>query len=990
MTKAPPSDAKALFSSSALWRHQQDAALSVESFLTNPHSPSFVVSMPTGSGKSGVIAVVAQAIATKADVLLLTPWAALVSQLQDDVAERFWRHSGFEVTGMLRPVRISPSNVERHLESAEGPTIWISTFAGFHGLTDESKSVLAARLGAVLIDEGHYEPAKSWAKSVRSLQRPIVLFTATPFRNDYKYFAVEPGNSHHYSLAQAIDDAILRTPIFDQIGTDDLGGFVDGLIQFASGRLEPDDRIIVRCATAAEIRSVVSTLNQRGETAIGVHERFGTKEAPLGLLNRVPREHGARYWVHQFKLIEGIDDPRFRCLAFYSPLKNGRSFVQQVGRVLRGRKYSPNAWVLGPDVEHMRQDWTSFLDFDLANDASQQVLPSFLDALPNASYIGGSFRRPIGSEPLEAADLSLPKAVTVMLAPDGVDVETMTLALIREALEEQDCFLVSEPVRVQGADFEGSSFTAFVHMSAHPSPFLRRQLFLNVELGVTTVTIRGTRVYLQSSVRLPLEDQGYRYEHIGQMKLAFPGQGNFQQVTLANTDMSVTAERTRTQAAASLSLLAPDLGDYMKAPSTIVGMAESVDIYGSSSKQSRYVGFGKARVRESGRMTVERYLSWLAVVDGALSSHSAEPAFFSRYAQEVECADPDARNVLISLDPEVMSQFAADNGAGQLQIAEQCVDVVDGMLQLEVAGLPDPLAAELRWADGRFWFDCVGIDERFRSATDPRLFSDLITQEQAFSVLVEDKKSPGEISYYSDRRFVVPRADLSAGPEAGIALKDLLRAEVPAGVTSEKGGTVPGLDGWETDSLFDLICKQVDGGDLFGVRLPDDVLLVCDDSTNSETADFYLVDSTSKRLAAIHAKAKSGVPGFGASGLHEVVAQAQKNLRRMVPGGGGVDRHETAVRWTTDWRLNGDTQVVRRVRSEHTPEEAADLLVAALRDPGYSREVWIVVSGILSKQKLLDGTNAKELPALQALYLIQSAWASAGSIGARLSIICND
>ena len=49
---------------------------------------------------------------------------------------------------------------------------------------------LLASFDLILVDEGHYEPAVSWSKGVRELNRPTVLLSATPYRNDFKSFRV--------------------------------------------------------------------------------------------------------------------------------------------------------------------------------------------------------------------------------------------------------------------------------------------------------------------------------------------------------------------------------------------------------------------------------------------------------------------------------------------------------------------------------------------------------------------------------------------------------------------------------------------------------------------------------------------------------------------------------------------------------------------------------------------------------------------------------
>jgi superfamily II DNA or RNA helicase len=73
--------------------------------------------MPTGTGKSGVIAVAAQELVPSADVLLLTPWDVLVRQLAEDVKSDFWQQIGTSVPSGKDVVRIYPSTVAEQLSS---------------------------------------------------------------------------------------------------------------------------------------------------------------------------------------------------------------------------------------------------------------------------------------------------------------------------------------------------------------------------------------------------------------------------------------------------------------------------------------------------------------------------------------------------------------------------------------------------------------------------------------------------------------------------------------------------------------------------------------------------------------------------------------------------------------------------------------------------------------------------------------------------------
>src|SRR6185503_3966210 len=86
-------------------------------------------------------------------------------------------------------------------------------------------------------------------------------------------------------------------------------------------------------------------------------------------MNVVPaRDDGTwRYWVHQFKLIEGIDDPNFKVVALFNSLRNGRAIVQQIGRVLRNPARAENdmkALVVGSGDRNIEEVWNAYMRFD--------------------------------------------------------------------------------------------------------------------------------------------------------------------------------------------------------------------------------------------------------------------------------------------------------------------------------------------------------------------------------------------------------------------------------------------------------------------------------------------------------------------------------------------------------------------------------------------------------------------------------------------------
>lgn len=73
------------------WLNQQRAINCVENYLASNSDRQAMVRMPTGTGKTAVIATFAQLLADKPRCLVGAPWEYLVGQLQQELCERFWK-----------------------------------------------------------------------------------------------------------------------------------------------------------------------------------------------------------------------------------------------------------------------------------------------------------------------------------------------------------------------------------------------------------------------------------------------------------------------------------------------------------------------------------------------------------------------------------------------------------------------------------------------------------------------------------------------------------------------------------------------------------------------------------------------------------------------------------------------------------------------------------------------------------------------------------
>lgn len=327
-----------------LWPHQAKALDFAINHLRNLNSPC-LIRMPTGTGKTGIIACLTK-VSNQHSSLVLTPWAHLRSQMVADLEKDFWKKVGltpndFEVVSMF------PSTARDILKSGK-PQVLVATFATLNDLRRNHADIyeiLGKTVSLAIVDEGHYEPAIEWGKSVKGLNTKTVLLTATPYRNDLKLFRItDPERStHRYTHKQAVKDKIIRKLRVEELTSPtDISSLSSSFARRwkkakrAKTLPSRHPRAIICCSGATDIEGAVAHLRTAGLKTIGIHEQFKTSTNPC-LLEAVPGPQctDSEIWVHQHKLMEGLDDHRFCCVAFFARIRNDRKLIQQIGRVLR-------------------------------------------------------------------------------------------------------------------------------------------------------------------------------------------------------------------------------------------------------------------------------------------------------------------------------------------------------------------------------------------------------------------------------------------------------------------------------------------------------------------------------------------------------------------------------------------------------------------------------------------------------------------------------
>ncbi|NLB80489.1 MAG: DEAD/DEAH box helicase family protein [Clostridiaceae bacterium] len=79
-----------------LWSHQNEAIKMLLQYMDDFHNgitnQAALVQMPTGSGKSGIIAYLSRCLPDIGLTIVLTPRLSLRDQLSSDIAGRFFKH----------------------------------------------------------------------------------------------------------------------------------------------------------------------------------------------------------------------------------------------------------------------------------------------------------------------------------------------------------------------------------------------------------------------------------------------------------------------------------------------------------------------------------------------------------------------------------------------------------------------------------------------------------------------------------------------------------------------------------------------------------------------------------------------------------------------------------------------------------------------------------------------------------------------------------
>ncbi len=992
-----------------IWDHQKDALREIVKYLKSTSEKAFLVKMPTGTGKTGVFACLTRIIYPEKNYVIITPSTALKFQIIDELHKGFWEKIKKPLESLPDQIieSLLPSDAETTIKQIENKKfILVTTIQTLQSLSSDPKyqlviEELRRRTDYIIFDEGHKEPAFTWGETVRAFKKPTILFSATPYRNDYKIFNIDKDN--FYSLDHKLCENlnILRQLHIEKLTLPALNPitFVNDLLNqlnIIDKKLKiqgiTNPKIIIRCENERDVGQVVKALDKLKKSVVGIHENFKETKNTTSTVPDKNKQSEYDFFVHQYKLIEGIDNPDFCVVALYSDFSNTRLLIQQIGRVLRNpnKKKDQFAYLFCLDNQKIKLEWEKYLDFDhkMADKKKLFDVSDILKVNKEAStlYFSGTFRDLIDVNNLSLTKtLQFQKKVNVFVHDNTTTFDDLSKYILNE-WAKRDYFILKYELP------DPNNSLLILYIKYENSPLVKDGVFIEQTLSLTYLQFKDNYIiYYDSEQNNPLFQfdtiEPVPRESLGKL---FKNKKNITNIFLHNTDIGKNNVRSKELHARSIEYTAPGLTDHSFFPARLEGYITNT----SGENRRRYIGFQYGRITDfsASRIEFDEFQKWIVEVIEELNiavSKSNVRGFLSRFSDKVN--PPKITNpasILLDIDSELLEQYTFGLKKENLMFDDLCATVNKNSFILRLNNENHNFQIEYIPKKKKYILASDDLD-RNTECNDKKGISIIshLNANQSFRVIVE-----GNQYVYAYRNFFKPGINLIS-KKKDLDLRQLFNTHsCITKTTSEKGGKSKPISGnqWHKDSLFGLICRSAKGyGDPKLEQMCGFDYLICDDLGN-EIADFIGLDSINKRIVFIHAKA--GKSKLSASAFQEICGQATKNLDYLNPYF-SKNPEANVKKWNKPWNITGIGSVNRVITGGVTPKAFWNKYMNLMSDPSISREVWLVVGNMFdyaSFEKELNKTKIENVKSevIQLIYLLRSTWSSVSSVGGQLKILC--
>jgi len=992
-----------------IWDHQKDAVIQIVKYINNYNNKSFLVKMPTGTGKTGVFATLTRIAMPNNNYIIISPSTALKFQIIDELKTNFWSKIGYDelkledqYIGSLLPSKFK----EIDNEIIGKNFIIVTTIQALQSIATDISCErefqdFQKKVDCVIFDEGHKEPAYSWGETVRSFKKPTILFSATPYRNDYKVFNIDKENFYSIEHEFCTRQNFLRKLEIIEINdsSNSISTYLKKLLAEIK-KIEPEivkqgiknPKVIIRCENAEDIKKLVNKLLALKKKVIGIHENFKSSKGFAQQIPKITEQDKYDFYVHQYKLIEGIDNPTFCMVSIYSDFKSTRLLIQQIGRVLRNPQCLKNqkAYLFCRSKKKTLEEWDKYLKYDKLLD-SRSKLFDFTDILKvnkNVStlYFNGTFRDLVNVSNIDLKNSILfQKKVNIFIQDGSIDFNDLSQTLIDE--------WNSRDYHILKTQFIAPETLLILYLKYENSPLVKSGVFIEQTLAITFLKFKNNVIYYYDSIQsLPIR-QLFNLKPISRDFLVrlFKDKRSINKVFLMNTDIGANNVRNKELHAGAVEFTAPGLSDYSYFLARIEGVISQ-----NGKKEKRYIGFQNGRVTDfsNSRFEFDQFIIWLDNIHRdvlTVTTYNKIDSFLNRFSEKVEAPqNPIPNSILLDIDNDILLRYGFGENKETLDFSDYCASIILGKFSLIIndAEFFVDICYDSKFE--KFILSSSDLLERIQSLDDyeEQTLIGYLNSSQSFRIVLE-----GNQFVYAYKNFFKPSLNLTSKKQ-NLDINQLFHV-YPAisKIESEKGNETLKIqnDNWHKDSLFGLIARQGKG---YGDKKLENEFkleyLLCDD-LQTEIGDFIGLDPKNKRLIFIHAKAKKSK--ISATNFMEICNQATKNLDYLSPYY-QRDPQQNIDKWKKPWRVTPIGQIKNRIITKNaSPKQFWSKYEELISDPNTRREVWLVVGSMFDysafKKELNKGDVSKvKSEVIQLIYLLRSTWNSVSQVGAQLKILC--
>lgn len=405
-----------------LRRPQLGAVHAVLGYWTTRRTQPATVVMPTGTGKTETM--LALLIAARPErLLVLVPSDAL----RDQIADKFQTLGILQEKGIVsnraaRPVvgqvRHGFTSLTTAIAFAESCNVIVATPQALQASTPEALEALLGRCSHLFVDEAHHVAANKWSE-IRAafVEKPVVQFTATPFREDGKH--LQGRIIYNFPLREA-----QRENYFSQIDYVSVIDFDDmdrAVAKLSLDRLRADiaagfDHVLmVRVASIPRTLEVLPIYEELAGDLQPVRMFSGMGQRARKAANEALKSRSSRIVVCVNMLGEGYDLPALKVAAVHDPQKSLGVTLQFIGRFARtssrGALGTASIFVARKEVEldpRLRELYSEDSDWNL-------ILRNLSEAAVEEQQVVSDFEAGFSSLPEDVTLQSLmPKMSTVV------------------------------------------------------------------------------------------------------------------------------------------------------------------------------------------------------------------------------------------------------------------------------------------------------------------------------------------------------------------------------------------------------------------------------------------------------------------------------------------------------------------------------------------------------------------------------------------------